>query len=163
MNIRKSIESILAEQINAELSSAYLYLAMANYFHGANLPGFAHWMEKQSAEELSHAMKFYRYVIERNGSVLLTEIAQPTLKWESPLHAFENAYAHEQKITEMIGKILEQSIAEKDHATSVELQWFIREQVEEESIASAILEKIKMIGTSTQGLVIIDKELSMRQ
>jgi len=163
MNIRTSIESIISEQVNAEFFSAYLYLSIANYFHSINLPGFAHWMEKQASEELSHGMKLYHYVIERNGKILLTEIAQPTASWESPLHAIENAYAHEQKISERIGKIFEQAQSEKDHATAIEIQWFIKEQVEEESQTSAILEKIKMIGTSAQGLAIIDHELSMRQ
>jgi len=163
MNIKTSIENSIASQVNAEFYSSYLYLAMANYFHGINLPGFAHWMEKQAGEEISHGMKLYRYVIERNGKIILTAIAQPKTSWESPLQAIEDAFAHEQKVTEMIGKILEQAQAEKDHATAVEMHWFIKEQVEEEAQTSAILEKLKMAGTSSPGLLFIDHELSMRQ
>jgi ferritin len=162
MNIKTSMQDSIAEQINAELFSAYLYLAMSNHCHVSNFPGFAHWMEKQAQEEISHAMKFYKYIIERGGSVMFTQIAQPTLKWESPLHLFEETLSHERKVTDRINKLMDQAIAEKDHATIAELQWFVKEQVEEEATASAILEKIKMAGTSTQGLLFIDSELAAR-
>jgi ferritin len=162
MKIKDAIQEAISDQINAEFFSAYLYLAMANYFQGASLPGFAHWVKKQAAEELSHAMKFFSYVSERNGSVKLKPIAQPTLKWESPLHVFEDILSHEQSVTERINKLMDQAMAEKDHASVVELQWFVKEQVEEESSAGVILDKIRMVGTSTQGMVLIDKELSAR-
>lgn len=162
MDIRETMQDSIAEQINAELFSAYLYLAMSNYFQNGNLHGFAKWMEKQASEELSHAMKFYHYITERGGSVKLKAVAAPLQKWESPLHVFEQVLSHEREITDKIGKLMDQAVSEKDHATAVELQWFIKEQVEEESTASAILEKIKIAGTSSQGLMFIDHELSMR-
>jgi len=162
MDIKESIQTSLSDQVNAELFSAYIYLAMSNYFHQLNLTGFAHWMEKQAAEELSHGMKLYKYIIERNGSVGFKEIAQPNYKWESPLHAFEEVVKHEQHVTDRINKLMDQAIAEKDHATVGILQWFVKEQVEEESTSSSIYEKIKMVGTSAQGLVLIDRELAQR-
>jgi ferritin len=162
MDIKESMQNSLSEQINAEFFSAYIYLAMSNYFHQLNLTGFAHWMEKQAAEELSHGMKLYKYIIGRNGFAGFKEITQPNYKWESPLHAFEEVVKHEQHVTDKINKLMDQAIGEKDHATTGELQWFIREQVEEESTANSIYEKIKMVGTSTQGLVLIDRELALR-
>jgi ferritin len=162
MTIRDSMTDAISSQINEEIFSAYLYFSMANYFHSINLSGFAHWMEKQAAEEIGHAMKFHKYLVERNASAKLAEIAKPPVKWESPLAVFEDAYAHEQKISAGIGKLIEQAAGEKDHATSVMLQWFITEQVEEEANALAIVEKLKLAGTSSQGLVFIDHELAQR-
>ena len=162
MNIRESVQDALAEQINAELYSSYLYLSMSIYFHDLNLGGFAHWLEHQSKEELAHAMKIHRYILSRNGTVKLKAIALPNARWESPIHAFEDVLKHELTITEKIYKLTDMAIAEKDHATSSHLQYFVTEQVEEESSARSVLEKLKMAGTSTQGLVFIDKELAQR-
>jgi ferritin len=162
MTIRDSMTDAISLQINEELYSSYLYFSMANYFNSINLPGFAHWMEKQAAEEIGHAMKFHKYLVERNAATKLAEIAKPPFKWESPLAAFEEAYAHEQKISAGIEKLIEQASGEKDHATSVMLQWFITEQVEEESSTLAIVEKLKLAGTSSQGLIFIDRELAQR-
>jgi ferritin len=120
-------------------------------------------MRVQAQEEVGHAMKFYHHVIERKGRVMLAAIAIPTVNWKSPLNAFEGAFKHEQKVTGMIDDIANIAAAEKDHATSSMLQWFIDEQVEEESSTDAIVQKLKIIGTNTGGLFMLDRELAQRK
>jgi ferritin len=108
-------------------------------------------------------MKFYKYVIERRGRIIVSAISVPPVKWKSPLNAFEDAFKHEQKVTGMIDDIANLAAAEKDHATANALKWFIDEQVEEELSTDAIVQKLKMIGTNTGGLYMLDRELSQRK
>ena len=152
----------LNEQINAELYSAYLYLSMAAYFNGVSLSGCARWMEAQALEELSHAMKIYEFVNERGGRVTLSAIEAPPSSWESPLEVFEAVYAHEQKVTSLINDLVNLAIEEKDHATNNFLQWFVKEQVEEEASADAIVQKLKLMGEAKGGLFMLDRELGQR-
>jgi ferritin len=159
----KKIENAINKQINAELWSAYLYLSMSAHFESINLGGFANWMRVQAQEELGHAMKFYHHVIERRGRVTVAAIAAPSISWKSPLNAFEDAFKHEQKVTGMINDLANMAVGEKDHATANMLQWFIDEQVEEESSTDAIVQKLKMIGTNTGGLYMLDRELAQRK
>jgi ferritin len=161
--LSKKIENAINKQINAELWSAYLYLSMSAHFESINLGGFANWMRVQAQEELGHAMKFYHHVIERRGRVTVTAIAAPSISWKSPLNAFEDAFKHEQKVTGMINDLANMAVGEKDHATANMLQWFIDEQVEEESSTDAIVQKLKMIGTNTGGLYMLDHELAQRK
>ncbi len=151
----------LNNQITEETFSAYLYLSMAAYFHDANLEGFAQWMEVQAMEELTHAKKFFDYIIERGGRVALEAIKKPQAEWKSPLEAFEAAYAHEQHITGRINMLMDMALAEKDHATCAMLQWFVSEQVEEEANASSIVNKLKMV-SGTNGMFYLDRELGKR-
>ncbi len=155
------IYSEFNKQINEEIFSAYLYLAMAAYFHSANLSGFAKWMEVQAMEELTHAKKFFDYIIERGARVALATIEKPKGEWKSALDAFESAYAHEQHITGRINHLMDIAIAEKDYASVAMLQWFVTEQVEEEAHASSIVEKLKMV-SGTNGIFYLDKELGKR-
>ena len=143
--LNRKMETALNKQINAELYSGYMYLAMSSYFETINLPGFAAWLKAQAGEELAHAMKLYGHVVERGGTVALAAIDKPPAKWASPLKAFEAVYAHECKVTGMINKLADTAAAENDHATSVFLQWFISEQVEEEASADAVLQKLKLV------------------
>jgi ferritin len=161
--LSKKIENAINKQINAELWSAYLYLSMSAHFESINLGGFANWMRVQAQEELGHAMKFYHHVIERRGRVTVTAIAAPSISWKSPLNAFEDAFKHEQKVTGMINDLANMAVGEKDHATANMLQWFIDEQVEEELSTDAIVQKLKMIGTNTGGLYMLDHELAQRK
>jgi len=163
MVIKEKMQKAVNKQINAELYSSYLYLAMAAHFEANNLLGFAQWLEVQAKEENTHAMKFYKYVIERGGKVTLTEIAAPPLEWKSPLAAFETVYAHELKVTALINDLLKLAKEEGDSATELLLQWFIDEQVEEEANAMLIVEKLKLIKDSSQGLLMLDKELGERK
>ena len=160
--INKKIEDALNEQINAELYSAYLYLSMEAYFQSLNLSGFANWMMVQTQEELAHVMKIYRFVNQRSGRVLLKSITQPPTEWDSPLAAFEAVYKHEQKVTGLINNLVNLAVEEKDHPTNSFLQWFVNEQVEEEASADEVVQKLKMIKSTPEGLLQIDRELGQR-
>ncbi len=160
--LSEKILEALNEQINAEFYSAYLYLAMSAYFEAKNLKGFANWMRVQAQEETTHAMRIYDYVVERGGRVKLMVIEQPPAEWSSPLEAFEAAYNHEVKITGMINKLVNLAMEEKDHATYNMLQWFVAEQVEEEASTDEIVQKLKMLGKDSRGILMIDRELAQR-
>jgi ferritin len=161
--LSKKLEGTMNKQINAELWSAYLYLSMSTYFESINLSGFAHWMRVQAQEEVDHAMKFYHHIIERRGQVTVTAITAPPTSWKSPIHTFEEAFKHEQKVTGMIHDLMNMARAEKDYAAETMLQWFVDEQVEEELQTDAIVQKLKMIGSNTGGLYMLDRELASRK
>ena len=160
--IKEKIQDALNKQINAELYSSYLYLSMSAFFESINLKGCANWMRVQTQEELVHAMKFYDYLIERGGKVILSSIESPPTEWPSPLAIFEQAYQHEQKVTGLINGLVDLAIAEKDHATNNFLQWFVSEQVEEEASADEVVQKIKLMGDARGGIFMLDRELAQR-
>jgi len=160
--LSKKVQQALNEQINAELYSSYLYLSMSNQLALQNFPGMAAWMKAQAAEELGHAMKIYDYVHGRNGEVELAGLDAPPAKWSSPLAAFEAGLEHEKKITGMINDLVNLAVAEKDHATSIFLHWFVDEQVEEEASALEVVDKLKMVKDFTGGLYMLDRELGQR-
>ncbi len=159
----RTMQDAINQQINKELYSAYAYLSMAAYFESQNLPGAAQWMRKQSGEEVEHAMKFFEYLIERGVRVTLDAIAQPPADFGSPLQAFQEVLAHEQKVTESIHDLYALALKETDYPTQVMLHWFIEEQVEEEKNASGVVEQLKMIGDSPAALFMIDRQLAARQ
>lgn len=153
----------LNKQVNAELYSAYLYLSMSAYFDSINLNGFANWMRVQAEEEYGHAMRFYNYISDRGGRVKLFAIDEPPSEWSSPLDAFEAVYNHEVKVTGLINELVDLALSEKDHLTYNMLQWFVSEQVEEESSADDIVQKLRMAGNDSSALLMMDKELSLRR
>ena len=161
--LKNTVQDAINEQINKELYSAYLYLAMAAYFEANNLPGFAHWMQKQYGEETGHALKFYRYVNERGGRVFLKAIDEPQAEFGSPLKAFEQTLEHERFVTSSIHKLYELALEEKDYATQSLLKWYIDEQVEEEANASYIVETLKQLGEKGNGLIMLDRQLAQRE
>jgi len=156
------MEDALNKQVNREYYSAYLYLAMSAYFESANLKGFAKWMRIQAKEEQSHGDKILDYLMARSGKVTLGAIEAPKAKWASAGQVFEEVYAHEQKVTGMIHALVDLAIKEKDHATFEMLQWFVKEQVEEEEHSLAILEQIKCVGDVPGHLFYLDHELGKR-
>ncbi|WP_456385435.1 ferritin [Desulfolithobacter sp.] len=160
--LKKKIQKALNEQINAEMYSAYLYLAMESYFQSISLAGFANWMRGQVQEELSHAMKLYDFVGERGGRVVLDAIGKPDSSWESPRAAFEHILRHEQLVTGLINDLVDLAEKEKDHATRIFLQWFVTEQVEEEATVGEIVDRLKLIGDDPSGLFFLDAELGKR-
>jgi ferritin len=160
--LSKTLQDAMNEQIKNELYSAYLYLSMSAYCEAANLPGFAHWMRMQAQEEVDHAMRFYEFIYERGGRVVLQAIDQPPVEFQSPLHVFEQTLAHEQKVTAMIHDLYALAVQEKDYASQVFLQWFVTEQVEEEDSATQIVETLKMIGDKGHALLMLDRELGKR-
>lgn len=160
--LSQKIQDALNAQINAELLASYKYLAMAAYFESENLPGCARWMHIQSQEERTHAMKFYTYINNRRGRVLLHPLDGPKNEWKSVLEVFEAALKHEQMVTGMINSLMDLAISERDHATQSFLKWFVDEQVEEEANVDAVIQDLKRIGDSAQGLFILDRELGGR-
>ena len=161
--ISKLLQDALNEQINFELFSAYLYLSMAAHFEAQNFPGFTNWMRVQYQEETGHAMKFYKYVFDRSGVVALKAIAQPAVKFKTPVDIFKQVLEHEQKVTSRINKLFEGAVKEKDYAAQSFLQWFINEQVEEEKNAVDIITLLEMIGDSPVSLIMVDRQLGARK
>jgi ferritin len=161
--LSKKMEQALNEQVNAEMYSAYLYLAMSAYFEDQNLSGFANWMYVQAQEEMTHAMKIYNFIFDRGGKVTLKAIDTPPAEWDDPLKVVEEVYEHEQKVTKMIHDLVDLAREEKDHGTDNMLQWFVAEQVEEEASADELIQRLKLIGGAGHGLLLIDKELAGRQ
>jgi len=161
--IPAKINEALNKQMNAEMYSSYLYLAMAGWFESGNLRGFANWMRVQAEEEMAHAMKFFDHLVDRGGTVKLTAIDAPPGKWDSPLAAFEEVYKHECKVSSLIHALADLAVVEKDHPAGVFLHWFIDEQVEEEANAELIAQKLRMIGDSRNGLLMLDHELGERK
>lgn len=160
--LNSTVQNAINEQIKNELYSAYLYLAMSAHFEAANLPGIAKWMRFQSNEEVEHAMKFFDYVNDRGGRVILKAIDQPQSEWSTPIEAFEQVLEHEQKVTGMIHNLFAIATKENDYPTQVMLHWYINEQVEEEKNASTIVEQLHMIGDHPNALLMLDHRLGER-
>lgn len=160
--MKKEMEKAFNKQVNAELYSSYLYLAMESYFQSISLSGFASWMRVQVQEEMFHGIKIYDYIHERGGKARFEAIAKPEEKWESPLAAFEHVLAHEQHVTELINNLIDVALDVRDHAAKAFLDWFITEQVEEESTAGQIVDRLRLIGKDSSGLFLLDTELAKR-
>lgn len=160
--ISKSLNKAINEQINKELFSEYLYLSMSAWFSAQNLDGFANWMSVQAQEEHFHAMKFYNYVLERGGTIELMAIDKPAKEFKSAMNAFKETLTHEQFITKSINELMDLAIKEKDHALRSFLQWYVDEQVEEESNADKLLNQLKMIGDNVHSIFMLDRELATR-
>lgn len=161
--ISAKLEKALNKHLNLELYSAYVYAGMAAYFESKNLPGFANWMSIQVGEETAHAQKFYRYIIDIGGKVELDAIAKPPSDYDSVVAVFEDTVKHEVNVTKSIYKLIDLAQSESHHATVSFLQWFVTEQVEEESVANDILQRVKMVAKSPEGLFLMDRELGTRQ
>jgi ferritin len=136
---------------------------MAAYFDATNMEGFSHWMRLQAQEELVHAMKLYDHLLEREGTVKLTAVKAPPATWRSPLAAAQDALKAERVNTKQINELVDMAFTTNDHATRVFLQWFITEQVEEESSATRLVEKVKMVGSDKGAMFILDQDLAKRQ
>ena len=160
--LSKKLQDALNKQINEEYYSSYIYLAMAAYLEDGNLDGCAHWMRMQAAEEYQHAMKIFDYLIDRGGRVELREVKAPPKAWENALAVFKASLEHEKFMTANINKLADLCIEEKDHATNNLMQWYVSEQVEEESQVEDIVKKLEMMGADGPGLFLMDRELKSR-
>jgi len=161
--IGKAMQGAMNEQINKELFSAYLYLSMAAYFEDKNLTGFANWMRMQAGEEREHAMKFFDFIVETGGRVMLKGIDAPKTDWSSSLEVAQEVAAHEAKVTASIYALYELALQEKDYPAQVMLQWFIGEQVEEEKNAAEIVANLKLIEERGTAVLMLDKQLAKRK
>lgn len=160
--MNKRIEDAFNEQINEELFSSYVYLAMAAHFEDLNLEGFTNWMRLQAQEELEHAMRLFNHINRRGGRVVLKAIGEPPFDFGTPLETFEKALAHEQHITGCIHKLYGLATEENDYPAQVELQWFIDEQVEEEENTGRVVDLLKLAGDDKSALFMLDRELAQR-
>lgn len=160
--INPKIEEALNAQINAEFWSAYLYLSMATKFEAEGFAGIANWFKVQFKEEQAHAEIFMNYVNSRGGRVVLRAIDAVPTEWATPLAAFEDTLAHEEKVTALINEIYALAEAEHDYATRGKLDWFVSEQVEEEETAKMMVDRLKLIGEDKLALYMFDQELAAR-
>lgn len=151
----------LNAQLNFELYSAYIYLAMSAHADNVGLKGFANWFYTQYQEEMLHATKFFQYIMDRSV-VELETIEKPRKVYKDSLEMFEETLKHEREVTARINSLATLAYEEKDHATGTFLQWFINEQVEEESSVKEILDKLKLAGATSAGLFMINNELGTR-
>jgi len=160
--ISAKMQERLNQAIQLELESAYLYFSMAAYCESIGLDGFARWMEAQSAEEVSHGTRVYKYINDQQGRVKLLPIGQPKSEWSSVVEVFEETLAHEKKVTAAYNDLTEFAIETKDHATKAFLTWFVNEQVEEEATAAGILDKLNLVKDRPQGILFLDSHVSKR-
>ncbi|MDE5643685.1 MAG: ferritin [Muribaculaceae bacterium] len=160
--VSPKIQDAINAQINAEFWSAYLYLSMAMHFEGEGHHGIANWFRIQFKEEQAHAEIFINYLLSRGGRVTLAPIDAVPQSWDSPLAAFVDTLAHEQKVTGLINSIYALAEAEHDYATRGKLDWFVSEQVEEEETAQGLIDRLKLIGDNGLALYMLDQELAAR-
>lgn len=160
--ISERLMKALNDQVNYEFYSSYSYLAMAAYAEAEDLKGFANFFRVQAQEELFHAMKFYDYINQMDGKVILQQIDRPQIDFDSVLHLFEAGYEHEKTVTQRIYSLTDIATEEREHATISLLKWFIDEQVEEESNFKSIITKLKRAESNPAALYMLDDELATR-
>ena len=160
--IKQEVLDALNDQVNAESYSAYMYLSMAAYFENMGLSGFANWMKVQYQEEAAHALKFFNYVVGRNGKVVLKAIDQVPVEFNGIVDVYEKTLVHENQVTDLINNLMNVAVAANDHATQSFLKWFVDEQVEEEANVEKILATLKLINGQGNGLFMMDRELNQR-
>lgn len=160
--LSEKMQDAFNDQMNFEIYSGYIYEAMAAYFDSMNLTGFASWMKVQFQEEQFHADKFYGHIVERGARARYTSWPELPVEWESPLAAFENALEHERLVTSRIGKLVSMAIEEQDHASNNFLQWYVAEQVEEESSVDGVIQQLKLMTGAPGGVFMLDRELGQR-
>lgn len=160
--IDKKMEQAYNDQINKELYSAYLYLAIKAKFAEMNLQGFVNWMDVQVQEENAHAMGMYNYLLSRGGKLEFSAIDKPEVKDETPLELFEQILSHEEFVTSRINALMDVAEEVKDRASFSLLNWYIKEQVEEEDNVGGVLATLKLIGDDKKALLMLDKDLAAR-
>lgn len=161
--ISEKIKDVLNEQINKEFYSAYLYLSMSAYFAEIGLYGFSNWTKIQSKEEIDHGMILFEYIINRNSQVRLAQLETPVFEMTGPVKVFEQIYNHERSITSAIDCVANMTESECDLATRNFIDWYLKEQIEEEAQVSRIISKLKAFGEEKSALYLIDRELGARE
>ncbi len=156
------VQDAINDQINLEFFSSYSYLAMSAFCESQQFVGCAHWLRLQSTEEQAHALRLYEFLIARGCRVAFKDIQSPQLEFGSIPEVFEKALAQEQTVTEQIDSLYELAFQEKAFAALVELEWFIKEQVEEEKTAREIVHKFQMVRDDPASLLDMDRELGAR-
>jgi len=162
MALSPRLESAFNDQVSLELSSAHQYLSFSAWFEAEGLPGMANWMRLQAAEEHEHAMRFYRFLLDRNSKVRLGSIPEPATDFDSVLAVFRAALAAEQRVTAAINELYAAATAANDYASYPLLDWFVNEQVEEEATVQQIIDDLTRIGDAGHALLLLDRELGGR-
>jgi len=157
------VQDAFNEQMKQEFYSSYLYLSMSAYLDAANLPGLSKWMRSQAREEAVHAMKIFDHLLDRGGKVQLHPIGRPPPDFASPREVFDQAHRHEKEVTASINGLYGLALEERDFASRVFLDWFVREQVEEEKTSGLLAEQLRMVGDDRPGLLMLDRELGQRR
>lgn len=160
--LNETVKDLLNQQINKEFYSAYLYLDFSNYFEAKGLNGFANWYKVQAQEERDHAMLFYQYLHNNNASVTLEAIAKPDVVLESDMGVLQAGLQHELYVTGLINDIYADAYQVKDFRTMQFLDWFVKEQGEEETNATDLIKKMELFGSDPKGLYMLDQELAAR-
>lgn len=160
--ISKAMVDIINKQINNEMYSAYLYMAMSADASSKGLNGFAKWFMVQYHEEMLHAMKFYNYLLDQGAEVHLQTIKEPPKTFASARDMFEKTLEHERFVTKSINEIADLAQKEQDHATYAFIQWYVTEQIEEEKNDTEILQRLKLAGDTGPGLFMLDAALGAR-
>ena len=160
--INEKLQEAFNDQINKEFYSEYLYLAMKVYFQELNLQGFVNWFDVQVQEEHAHAMGMLNYLNERGGKIDLRVIEKPELEGTCPLTMFEQVFRHEEYVTSRINHVMDVAEEVKDRAAMHLLDWYIKEQVEEEANVGGVLATLRLIGDDKKALLILDKDLAAR-
>lgn len=161
--ISGAMANAINKQMNFEFLSANLYLSMSAYCSYKGLDGFGRWFYNQYLEEQIHAMKMYNYLLDQGHQVELDACPKPAVEFGTPLETFEASLAHEQQVTKRIYALVDLALEERDHGTNSFLQWFVSEQVEEESTVNSIIDKVKLVESSGNGIFMLNKELGERQ
>lgn len=157
--IPEGVTKAFNEQLNRELYSSYFYLALSAYGESLGLRGIAKWFMVKHQEELTHAMKFYRYLVGQGAAVRLHEIAAPPADFGGVVNAVEQTLAHERHVTQSIHRLVDIARDHRDHASEIFLHWFVTEQIEEEAVVGDILSRLRLVGDGGEGLYLMDKEL----
>lgn len=160
--ISEKMQEALNEQVNKEFYSAYMYLAMSAYCDTLGLPGFSNWMRMQFEEESLHVTKMFDYILAQGGQIHLKTIEEPAKEYGTPLEVFETTLEHERYVTRLIHQLMDLAVEERDYATQTFLQWYITEQVEEESNVNDVIAPLRMVGEDKGGLMMIDQQLALR-
>jgi ferritin len=155
--INKKVENALNEQASKELYSSMLYLSMASWAETGGYKGIAEWLYVQAEEEKEHMLRFMRYINDRGGKAVVAAIDQPPGEFKSVKEMFEHVLKHEQYVSELINNIVQLCVEEKDFTTHNWIQWFVNEQIEEESSVRDILDKLKLVGDS--GMYLFDRDI----
>ena len=158
----QKVSALLNEQINKELYSAYLYLDMANFYDAKGLDGFANWYEIQAKEEQDHAMLMYRYLHNNGENVTLEAVAKPDKVFKTLMDPLTAAHAHEQYVTSLINAIYAAAQEVHDYRTVQFLDWFVKEQGEEEKNSSDMITKMELFGSDAKALYMLNSELAGR-
>ncbi len=160
--LNTKVSELLNQQINKELYSAYLYLDFSNYFSEKGLDGFANWYMIQAQEERDHAMLFYKYLQNNNEKVTLEAIAKPDKSLDSDMTVLKAGLEHEEYVTSLINDIYAAAYEVKDFRTMQFLDWFVKEQGEEETNANDLISKMELFGSDPKGLYMLNSELGAR-